>query len=491
MAKENDYIPFEFDDEVIERFKDKKEIPVHFYNKDGQILIYKKENATDAEIGRLLRFVKQGIYYHSDDQDTLGLGGKEEVLEAAEEGLSDVKLMSEEHAEILTETTTDLFDEMKNQTVDAIKLATSGKAMQRVFTDFENQPDAMNGLVNIIELMAGKDAKVDVERAVKRTVVAMAMKTRGMNATSARDKSRMMDQVNVTMMSALLCDIGYARMQMPAEKGLSDKEYAYVQNHPLMSYLMIAHESSIDDRIKRNVLLHHHPTRESLHSNNYPNLKTLIVKLRDLSVKYAEDPARVAIASDMRRQIKLLESDVPYDEDANILAIASEFASLTSEVPWRPAFSSSRAIKMMVNNSYFTYTDRILREFLDHVSMNLNNNERVIDEGDYIIVAAKGTGRTFFEVCQVTTANRYQSRPGVDRFATIYPNIGRSPKMTFLDFNMEKLRPDPRFAHYELSKDDSRHICYIVDPSFDEELYNRLVEMTAGRNRKTLPEEGW
>ena len=136
---------------------------------------------------------------------------------------------------------------------------------------------------------------------------------------------------------------------------------------------------------------------------------------------------------------------------------------------------------MIINNSFFTYTDRIVREFLDHVAMSMNDNQKILKEGDFIIVAARGTGQTYFEVCIITSVGRYQSKPGIDRIATIYPEIGRSPKWTFLDFNIDKLRPDPRYAHYELAKDDSRHIIFVVRPNMNEALYERLVELTAGR----------
>ena len=88
---------FEFTPEVIDGFRENKEIPVHFYNKDGQILIYRKENASDTEIERILRFVDQGIYFDLNDADKLGLGEKREVPE----GLTDTKLLSEQHAEEL------------------------------------------------------------------------------------------------------------------------------------------------------------------------------------------------------------------------------------------------------------------------------------------------------------------------------------------------------------------------------------------------------
>lgn len=477
-----EYLPFDFTPEIIDKFREEKQIPVHFYNKDGQILIYKKEDATEAEINRVLRFVEQGIFYNTDDTDALGLGKKEESQ--TEEGLSDVKLLSENHAEELTKDTTELFNTLKRSTITSVHAKRSSDQLNQLFTDFETQPDAMNGLVNIMEIMAGGEAGADVELAVKRTVVAMAMKTRGMKATTHRDKQKMQDMVNVLMMSALLCDIGCAKMNMPTTDGITAKEMDYIRNHPLMSYMMVAHERTIDSRVKRNILCHHRPMRMDAQTNNYPPLKGLLTRLAMMEQKYRDDPSKGAVAQDVREQITMLKTDLPFDEDANIVAIASEFASLTSKTAWRPAFTVERAIRMIINNSFFTYTDRVLREFLDYVSMSLNDNQKVLAEGDFIIVASRDSGgKPFFEVCQITTANRYQSKPGIDRFATIYPDLESLPKLRFGSFNLERLRPDPRYAHFELSKDDSRHIVYAVDPEYDPKLFERLTELTANRKR--------
>jgi HD-GYP domain-containing protein (c-di-GMP phosphodiesterase class II) len=479
-----EYKPFDFSPEMIDRFREERQIPVHFYNKDGQILIYKKEEASEAEINRLLRFVQQGIYYNTDDTDALGLG---KGVTHTEEGLSDVKLLSESYAEELTRDTSELFDTLKRSTITSVHAKRSSDQLNQLFTDFESQPDAMNGLVNIIEIMAGGDTSADVELAVKRTVVAMAMKTRGMKATTFRDKQKMQDMVNVLMMSALLCDIGYTKMRMPTHDGLTSTEMDYVRNHPLMSYMMIAHERGIDTRVKRNILCHHRPLRGDAQTNNYPNLKVLLGKLTLMEQKYRDDPSKAAVAQDVREQIALLKSDLPYDEDANILAIASEFASLTSKTNWRPAHSADRAIRMIINNAFFTYTDRVVREFLDHVSMSLNDNQKVLAEGDFIVLASRdSSGKPFFEVCLITLANRYQSKPGVDRIATAYPHFENSPKLRFGNFNTERLRPDPRYAHFELSKDDSRHIVYAVDQQFDAQLYEKLTALTVNRRKHSV-----
>ncbi len=474
--------PFEFTEETIQGFREKKEIPVHFYNKDGQILIYKKDNATESEIERLLRFVKQGIYFNIDDRDRLGLKhAKREIPD----GLSDTKLISEQIARDLTAETSDLFIQLKQTSITAFQANRTAERMTSIFSDFENQPDAMVGLVNIIEMMKGINVGDDIERATKRTVVAMAMKTRGMKAATHRDAARLKEMVTILMTSALLCDIGYAKMNLPDTNSLSQEQMNYIHNHPMMSYMMLAHEPTIDPRVKRNILLHHHPLKSGIPGNSYPDIKWIISRLLALKEKYAGDRSKTAVLEDIGRQLTLLQTDTPYDEDANILSLASEFASLTSNVSWRKAFEPERAVTMIVNNSFFSYPDRIIREFLDYLAISLCDNKKIIKEGDFVILSVRLSSKSYFEVCQVTESSRYQSKPGVDRFATIYPEIEKSPKLHFKLFSKENLKPDPRYAHYELSIDDSRHIIYIVDPEHDEELHHKLNELTNNRKARS------
>lgn len=476
---------FEFTEEIINSFREKREIPVHFYNREGQILIYKKSEATDTEIERILRFVRQGIYYDVDDSQKLGLEKQREIPE----GLSDTKLLGEKHAEELSRNAGELFDQLKRTSVTSIQTKGASERLARVFSDFENQPDAMIGLVNILELMQGKERAIEVEMAVKRTVVAMALKTRGMQAQTHKERDRMNEMVNILMMSTMLCDIGYFRMKMPVTPNLTPEQMEYIKNHPLMSYIMLAYEKSIDERIKFNILTHHHPLKEGKENNNYPTGKQLISKLNTLQEKYQADLSKRKIAESMREQIRLLSADLPYNEDANIIALSSEFASLTTKTAWREAFPPLRAVRMIINNSHFTYTPRIIREFLDYVAISLCDNQKILNEGDFIIVAARTfEGKTYFEVCQITEINRHQSRPGIDRLATIFPEIDQKPRIRFCDFNLTSLKPDPRHAHYELAMDDSRHIVYCVDPEHDQQLYEELTKLVAGR-RHHVPEE--
>lgn len=52
------------------------------------------------------------------------------------------------------------------------------------------------------------------------------------------------------------------------------------------------------------------------------------------------------------------------DEDIAYLILASEYASLTTDQPWRSAKDSRTAMKLILNNSFFSYSDKnISRSF--------------------------------------------------------------------------------------------------------------------------------
>lgn len=473
----SEFLPFPFTDHIMERFRENKEIPVNFYNKKGQALIHKKENASPEEIERLFRFMEQGIYYNKDDEKKLGIEKKKEIPD----GLSETKLLSKDHTKALTVEATQLFANLKKTSISSLNARRSTEKMVKIFEDFEKQPDAMNGLINILELLSGGENSYDIELAVKRTVVAMAMKTRGMQATSRsyEDLKRQKKAVSNLMMSAMLCDSGYFRMNMPMQStSLNLNEMDYVRNHPLMSYLMIAHDHSLDKEVKHNILCHHRPKHDGLNYNNYPNLKVMVRKLVELETKYRNDPDKKHIAKDIRDQLQIIKERKSYEEDLNIIALASEFASLTTDVPWRKAFTPVRAVRMIVNNSYFTYADRIIREFLDHVAISLCDNQKIVKENDYLIVESRLQDHgPVFEVCRINSVGRYQSRPLVSRIATITPVIKKIPKVQFITFSLEKMKPDPRKAVYDLSNDDTRHIVYFIDPSYDKELYEGLIQL--------------
>ncbi len=481
-----EYRLFVFTPEILQQIVETKEIPVHFYNKEGQIIIYKKKNASEIEIDRLLKYTQQGkLYYDTNDSETLGI---KETKRDIPEGFTDTKLLTKKNAEDLTNEAKAIFSSLKRAAITSIQARKTSEKLTQVFKDFENNPDSLTGLINIIELLTDSKHDYEIELATKRVVVAMAMKTRGISAQNYKEDGSFYKRVNHLMMSALLCDISYSKMQIPDKNGLNLQEMNYIKGHPLLSYLLIAHESSIHYNIKRNVLVHHRPMRYDLNSNNYPSKDFLIKKLQELQIKFSNDPKKQPIVEDINIQLKLLKQDIPYDEDAAILCLASEFASLTSKVPWRGAFSPIRAIQMIVNNSYYTYPERTIREFLDHTAISLCDNKKAIREGDFIImVNTTPSGNTYFEAGQVTNTTRYQSKPGVDRIATIQPLIKTAPKLQIYGFDTDTMQIDRRFAHFELLQDDSRRIVYIVNPDYDEKLYEILFKIIKSKyNRKSL-----
>jgi len=478
-----EFKPFEFTDEFLDRLRVIKEIPVHFYNKDGQILIYKKEDATAEEIDRLVRFRNQGIYYNVDDTGTLALKPEPSKAPGRDipEGLTDTKLLSEKHTDELIEGTEGLFDEIKNSSLNASQTKKASEKMEALFSDFSSQEDAMTGLVNILEIMKSKNTDFDTELAVKRTVVAMALKTRGMvAATRFKDKRKAKKSIIDLMMSSILCDIGCFQMKMPKNLGLSKNEMSYVKQHPFLSYLMVAHEPFLDEQVKHNILTHHRPLFHDDNDNNYPNLDKLTTRLKQLGVEFQKSSKRRQIAQDIVKQLELFRASQMYNEDANIIAIASEFASLTSDVPWRKAMSPEQAVKQIVNNSYFTYTGRIMHEFLDYVALSLCDNRKILNEGDFIVITSDTSeGISIFEACVIESIGRFQSRPGVRRIATVKPIFTDAPKLKLKGFDPKNLQIDPRRAHFELTQDDTRRIVYVVDPEFDSEFHKTLQRVTS------------
>ncbi len=475
---------FSFTPQIMQQIIETREIPVHFYNQEGQIIIYKKKNVTDQEIDRLFRYTEQGkIYYNTQDSEILGI--KEDKKSDIPEGFTDTKLLTQKTATQLLEESKMIFSTLKKTAITSVHTRKTSEKLNQIFKDFESNPDSLSGLVNIIELLSNKKEEYLVELSTKRVVVAMAMKTRGISAQSYKEDGTFYTKVNHLMMSALLCDIGYSKMEIPNGVLKDIKEWNYIKSHPLLSYLLVAHESSIHPEVKRNILNHHRPMRYDQNTNNYPSKEFLVKKLQEFFTKFSLDNKKREIVKDIEKQLKFLKQDMPFDEDAAILCLASEFASLTSTVPWRNMFSPIRAVQMIVNNSYFTYPERIIREFLDYTAISLCDNKRAIREGDFVVMAnVSSSGKVYFEAGQVTHVNRYQSRPGIDRIATLKPVIKSTPKLQITGFDLQSIEIDKRFAHFELLQDDTRKIIYVVNPDFDEELYTEFYKIIKGRYRK-------
>lgn len=465
-------ILFDFSDETINKLKQEQQIPIHFYNKNGQILIYKKDEASNHEIDQLLKFKDQGIYYDINDEDRLR-DKKTVKKEELEDGLSNKKLFNREEIDDFKEGTLELFNTLEKGAIDSISAAKTKDRINNVFENFRTQEDVKTGLVNILDLVKTDNPEsLNAELAVKKTVVAMAMKTRGLNAQNARDEAKIQNMVNITMMSSLMSDIGKMRMNIPGHSNLSNEEYQYLRRFPLMSYLIIAHEPSIDPFIKRNILCQRCPLPDDAIGNNYPPKKWLILNFQNMMQKHKNNPN---LLRSLAEQIKLINRPVTFDEDANILALSSEYASLTSKVQWRGAFTSKRAIQMIINNSIYTYTARIMREFLDYVSMSLNNNERIITEGDFVVLAIHGTKGYHFEIAKVTRASKFQSIPDILKVADIKMEIQeKAGKKILLPPKAENMNTKIRRGEYIMQKDQSRRLAYAIDPEYDEEIYEEL-----------------
>lgn len=473
-----EYKPFAFTDEFLERLKEIKEIPVHFYNKEGQILIYKKENTTEEEIRRLARFQDQGIYYNEKDSKKLEIVTTEKEMP---EGLSGTKLINQEHTEQLLHNAGNLFEEMKKTALTSQQMEKTSGQMEEFFLGFANQKDAMTGLVNILDALQSKKIAFDVELSVKRTIVAMALRTRGMhNATNLLERRAFKKSINDLMISALLCDVGYTQMNMPEGTALSTEEMSYVHQHPFYSYLMVAHEHSLSSQVKHHILTHHRPYSVDRNNNNYPRLDTLRNMMVALNAECQKNPEKSHLTEDVASQIELLKVYKSYNEITNVLAISSEFASLTSKVPWRQALSPVDAIKTIINDSFFTYTGKVMREFLDYIAISLCDNEKILHEGDFIVICYESSDeRHAFEACRIESVGRFQSRPGIRRICTLKPELTKVPKLKLAGFDLESLKVDRRQAYYELTQDESRRIVYVVNPRSDADFHSALTEAVA------------
>ncbi|MDH4261688.1 MAG: c-di-GMP phosphodiesterase [Spirochaetia bacterium] len=461
---------FEFNEESINYFHESKLIPLNFFNKTGQILIHQKVNASENEINALLKFRDQGIYFQDSDAHKL-----KKPKRYIPEGLSDTKLLTEETTHTMVHDFTDIFSELKSSSITSISAKKMKNTVNDIFQKFEKQSDAMTGLVNILELMNTANADYELQAAIKRTVVAMALKTRGMTTQNSKDADYMAESMNNLMVSSMLCDVAYLKMKMPVGRKLNSNEMEYIKNHPIISYLMIAHEDSIDPIVKHNVLLHHRAAPIDGTSNNYPTKNIISQKLATMYQEYSKNPDKRAVANSIARTLNDLKQDVKYDEDINILALASEFASLTTDVPWRKSFSPVIACKMILNNSFFTYSARVTREFLDLVAVSLCDNNLVLKTGDFVIIALdSSTGNPYFELCKIIEISRLQSRPSVERIGSVNLTIKKEPKLTLSGFDYKNIVFDKRNAKYNLENDLTRRMIYVVDQELNPELFDFL-----------------
>ncbi|PJZ66836.1 c-di-GMP phosphodiesterase [Leptospira wolffii] len=482
MDASRDLQKFDFTEEVIQHFRENRIIPVDFYNKHGQILIHKKDMASGDDISRLQKFEKQGIYFLTSEIAKIhpGSGKKSSSLDPSFDKLINAGLTLD-----MSRGASDILSEIKKFPLNGAHVKEINKSINAVLEDFKSSPNMETGLVNIIEVMNSAGAPVDSEVLTKRTVIAMALKLRSAKAfTKADMEQKKTEQMNL-MMASYLADIGYTQMKIPTHANLKPEELEYIKNHPIISYLMIANLPEIEDPVKSVVLNHHRPHRGEGMNNNYPQTKPLVQKLQGYREKYKEDFRKNLLATDIQRQVKnILTNGIPYD-DIGILSIAGEFASLTTPQPWRDPMDGLKAMKLILNNSFFAYNEKTLKDFFDHVGLSLCENQPFIKIGDYVIVASQDSNRkVFFEICVIKDSHKNSIRPMLERIGTIRPKFANNGKIRISGFEMDSLHIDRRRAVFNLERNaDPRRIIYLVDPGLDPEFFDSLDRVV----RETYP----
>lgn len=467
--------PFNFSPEIIARMRDTQEIPVNFYNANGQVLIPRKEQASGDMINKLLQHIGSGIYYREDDEDKLGL---RKNANPELEGLTDTKLLTEKRVAEITEATESLFNELKFAAFGAVHSQKMHSQVMSFITDFEQQPDMMVGVINILETVkAGSAGSSDLSKqAVKRAVVAMALKSRSMKAMISKDRGRGSEAVQPVMMGGMLAQIGKTKMNLPEGDKLTQQQRAYVRKYPLLSYLMVAHEPTVAFEVKRLILNQRRTLPENSVTNNYPEFRWMTATLQSL-VQENDKKGKKEVASDILRQLASLKEFVVYEEDVNILSLATDFAALTTESDTREAKDPITAIKLILNNCFYQYGPKVIRDFLDHISMSLSHNQKIIKNDDLLVLALTMTsGQTYFEVVRVLEVGRYQSRALVQRLGVLHMATVNAEGQNQGVLQVDTFRPDPRKIRINLAQDFLRRIIYIIDPTVDPQLYEKIVK---------------
>ncbi len=466
---------FDLNEDIRQRILDSKSIPVDFYNKQGQVIIHKKPDVAEHEIHKLFKISERGIYYREAD---LRLFTGEITEPEPPQGFSNVKLFTEQMMDGFGNDLTSIFSDLKNTSISSIHAQKSRQRVTEIFDEFQSNPDVMPGLLNIVNLLKGKNFDVNVQAAMKRAIIAMSIKTRGMMGTG---KARQIQLVNIgnLMMTALFTHVGTVKMDIPTTQGLTAKEREYISQYPFVSYLMLVHEPTIDPNVKYNILRHRMPSPSKGNSNNYPDLKWMLSKLKNMSDKYKEQ-GRVEIASDMLAQIKrFLAPYDPSDDDVPILSLATEFASLTTDTKWRKAFSPLEATRIMLNESLYSYHVRSTREFIDYAAISLSENQKLIREGTMVITQVSSNDKgsePVYEVAQVVEEYRLQSRPVIKRLGTISAKPKhRNDKKIIPEFIPTSFTKDRRAAVYNLNQDHTRYIVFLPDNDSTPELLETIT----------------
>jgi HD-GYP domain-containing protein (c-di-GMP phosphodiesterase class II) len=486
QKKKEGLVKFDFTQEIIDSFHENQAIPVDFYNKDGQILIHKKEQASSDDFTKLLKFEFQGVYFKSSDADKLYAVDKQATSVNGKQ-VSFTKLLDPEKTKEQARMAEDLLMDLKTTAFNSNHVRSVQKSMDTMLTDFTANPEFETGLINILDVLSGAGVSKQSELMTKRTVVAMGMKIRSKKAVSKADE-KINNKEHLNLMTAsYLADLGYTRLKVTDSPNLSPDEYDIIKTHPIISYLMIANSPEIDQQVKKLVLNHHRPHRGGGVNNNFPTDQFLIKKLHAFKEKYSNELNREVAIQDMDRQLHEIinhHANSQAEEDIAYLSLASEYASLTTDQPWRDAKDSRVALKIILNNSFFSYSDKNIRDLFDYVGLSLSNNLSVVHKGDMVITASWDSEKKIhFEICRVQDIDRFQTRPLLERLGTIRPVFQKEYKFQLKAFDMSTFKLDKRRAVYNLMNAiDPRRVVYLVDPELNPKLYDDLNKVIFGNS---------
>lgn len=471
---------FEFNSDVIKSFISQSEIPVDFYNKNGQILIHKKSDASEEDVTRLQKFESQGIYFLISEKDKFIKPKSPDAVHGRE--VSFTKLVNPDLTVALAKEASDLLEELKHFPLTNNHIRLVQKGIDDILADFKGSTDMELGLVNVIEVMRQAGIRAASEMMTKRTIIAMAMKLRGMKALSKNDNEiQKTKQLNV-MLASFMVDIGKSRMKLPNHIDLRPEEFDYIKNHPIISYLMIGNLSGVNSEVKSAVLNSHRTFRGEGLNNNYPSTNMIIRKLTEYLQKYKGDKSKQTLIEDIQKQIHHILGNMYTDEDPGIISISGEFASLSSDQEWRPAYDAVVSMKLILNNSFFSYNEKIVRDFFDLMALSLCENRSVLNPGDYVIVVSTDSQKKIhFETCAIKEIFRHQTRPLLERIGTIRPVITSKGKIKIQGYDPHSFRQDKRKAVFDLNNSmDPRRVIYMIDPELEPSLYEKVDQSFRG-----------
>lgn len=468
---------FTFVGETLNLFKSKDCVPFDLYNAEGNLLFEKKKHLTREDYERLLKFELHGIFILVSELNRL----KEEIR-GGKNDKHNLQIVNREKIEKFTKQTNDFLEQLRKEAFSSSQAIYIQNSIQEILTDFMHHPEFESGFFNLLEILGSNEAPLRSELMTKRTIVAMGMKIKAKNHVSSEEISHYRHEYLAVMMASYLADIGYSRLDLNEEVNLTKADYQIIKQHPIISYLMTLSAREISSEIRTLILNHHRPFHGVGLSNNFPSTRSTFTKLMAVRDKYSGETNKERIIEDIEKQLFIQQHQVmnaTQDEDIAILSLSSEYASLTTNQAWRPAYNSSQALKIIVNNSFFSYNNKNMRLLLDYIGSGLNHNERIINPGDFLITTSLDSENHFlFDLCMVHQVDRFQSLPILQRIGSIKPVFKKTHKYSIDNFDLSQIRIDRRKPLIDLGSQAaiSQRIIYIIDKELNPAIYE-----TAGR----------